>query len=127
LTNALTAVPCAWSQVYNYHLVSTIGLFDKHSYSGAYTEFEILGASLLNIKSLCGVTPLAMWRLPHLGVSYTCPSNIYEVCVFLHGLKEKVLPPREHKTKRSHENIFGCEWIWSSFETSRSTLNTLTM
>jgi len=112
--------------VYNYHRVSTIGLFDKHSYSDAHTEFEILRASLLNVKSLWGVTPLAMWRLPRLEVSYTCPSNIYEVCVFLHGLGEKVLPPHEHK-KSSHENIFGYEWIWSSFETLRSTVNTLTM
>jgi len=66
--------------VYNYHAVSTIGLFSKHSCSGARTEFEILRASLLNIKALWDVTPLARWRLPHHEVSYTGPSNM--TCVY---------------------------------------------
>jgi hypothetical protein len=112
--------------MYNYHTVSTICLFDNHSYSGTHTEFEILRASLLNIKALWDVTPLARWRLSHLEVSYTCPSNMFEVCVeSFHGLKERVLPPREHKAKSSHANISGYEWILNTFETLRSKVNTL--
>ena len=126
--NALTVVRCAWRQVYNYHTVYTIGLFGSHSYSGTHTEFEINRASLLNIKTLWIVKPLARWRLPYLEVSNTCPSNMYKVLVeFLYGRKERVLPPHEHKARSSHEKFSGIEWILSSFEMLRSTVNALTM
>ena len=109
--------------MYTYSTVSTIGLFGNYSYSGTHTEFEILRASLLNIKTLWDMTPLARWRLPHLEVSYTCPSNMYEVCVeFFHGFQERFLPSHEYKARSSYENISGYEWILSSFETLRSTL-----